>query len=173
MNQSTANVVVCLLIATGAWAVADSLGSDSPFRPNAAIGEVTTDAPLELRGVLVFKGESFFRLCHPSSGLALWVGLKEAGNPFMVQHYDADRCMAKVDFQGRSLKLALKQSKVVALEQSQTPVTVEPAVCAMSTDAAEDSDMQIINEIRRRRALHAQAAQHPALQPPANQPNRR
>lgn len=166
MKRSTIRIVPGLLVAIGAWTAPDSLGNGSPFRPAAAIGDAPTDTPLKFLGVLVDRGNPIFRLYDPSSGLAMWVGMKEVGNPFVVQDYDADKCTAKVDYKGRSLTLALKQAKVVALEQPQVPVVAEPAADAVSADASEASDMDaVVDGIRRRRALRAQATQTPAPRP--------
>lgn len=173
MGRTTLIMMAGLLGATVAWAASSSLVKDSPFIPAVAMGDVPTVSPLELRGVLAYGRETFLRLSDPSSGLAMWVGIKEAGHPFVVQDYDADKCVAKVVYKGLSLTLTLKQAKVVAMELPQLPEAAEPSAGAVSANTSEADGMEaIINEIRRGRALRAQAALIAAPRPPARQPNR-
>ena len=95
----------------------DTLVKNSPFgntpSPNAAAGNA--DTALEFRGVFVDAGEPFFSLYDVAGRRALWVGLKEPGNPFVVQAYDEAKGTVVVEYQGRTLTISLKQAKVVTL----------------------------------------------------------
>jgi hypothetical protein len=170
------------VMAAAGWAVTystpaslDGLVKNSPFSGPAATAGVASDAPLELRGVLVDAGEYFFSLYDPSSRTSMWVGLKEPGNPFIVQSYDSTKGVATVEYKGRTLDLALKQAKVVALAGNLPPtgpttVTLTNAVPAPNSNEATRL-AAVAEEIRRRRALRAQAVQTPAVRP-ANPPTR-
>jgi len=150
-----------------AWATPaqlDSLVSNSPFNPVAS----TTAGPgaetaLEFRGVLVDRGETFFSLYDPSSRTSMWVGLKEPGNPFTVQSYDAAKGLAQVEYRGRTLPLALKQAKVAALVSNPVaggPAAGTPPSVAPAANPNEATRLAAVaEEIRRRRALRAQANQ--------------
>lgn len=155
------------LPATPAWAAPtnlDSLVSNSPFNPVASTtaGPVAETA-LEFRGVLVDRGETFFSLYDPSARTSMWVGLKEPGNPFTVQSYDAAKGLVQVEYRSRTLSLVLKQAKVVALGSNPAaggPATGTPATVAPGANPNEATRLAAVaEEIRRRRALRAQAQQ--------------
>lgn len=160
--------------ACGATSNLDGLLRNSPF--DAAPAVAANGAALELRGVLVDGGEYFFSLYDPSTRASMWVGLNETGNPFTVQSYDTAKGLAQVAYKGRTLSLALKQAKVVALAAN--PVANAPAAAPSApvnvSSAANQNEAArltaIVEEIRRRRALRAQPGQvieKPAL--PKNQ----
>lgn len=142
----------------------DGLARNSPFSgPPAPAAGNSADAPLEFRGVLVDQGETFFSLYDPSSRTSMWVGLREPGNPFTVQSYDAAKGLVQVEYRSRTLSLALKQAKVVALVSNPAaggPATGTPATVAPSANSTEATRLAAVaEEIRRRRALRAQANQ--------------
>lgn len=167
---STAVLILGLmpaLPATPAWAAPanlDSLVSNSPFNPVASTtaGPVAETA-LEFRGVLMDGGEYFFSLYDPSTRTSMWVGLKEPGNPFTVQSYDAAKGLAQVEYRSRTLSLALKQAKVVALAGNPSagvPSAGTPPVVAPAANPTEATRLAAVaEEIRRRRALRTQANQ--------------
>lgn len=150
----------------------DSLLTNSPFGNAALTGVATVNTPLELRGIIVDKGETFFSVYDPASRTSRWVGMNEAGNPYTVRSYDAAKSEVKVQYQGRELTLGLKQARVVAMSTPPPapPVAVagpnpsggpQPVAVAGNAPAGDEAQRlaQIAEEIRRRRALRQQAAQ--------------
>ena len=172
----------------------DTLVKNSPFgnapSPNAAAGNA--DTALEFRGVFVDAGEPFFSLYDVAGRRALWVGLKEPGNPFVVQAYDEAKGAVVVEYQGRTLTISLKQAKVVTLPPAAiatvtpgtpgAPGTAAPSATVVGAAGTPPDEAvrlaQIAEEIRRRRAIRAQAMQQnaagpqPAAPPPAPPGNR-
>lgn len=166
MNGRVALALVLVLPLEAAETAApslDGLVKNSPFSPAAAgTTSATAETMLEFRGVLVDRGETFFSLYDPASRASMWVGLKEPGNPFVVQSYDADKAVATVEFQGRTLTLALKQAKVAvgAAAPTVAPGATAPPNAAPRAQTDEASRLAAVaDEIRRRRALRAQAVQ--------------
>ena len=164
-------------------ATLDSLLHNSPFGGGQALAAANrADSPLEFRGVLVEGGEQFFSLYEVSTHSSLWVGLNEAGNPYKVQAYDANKGELTVEYRNRVFAVALKQSKIVA----QAPLPVAPPApngqppggiqnIAATTPAEEAARLSAVaEEIRRRRALRSAPPQpvNPAL-PPAQGPGPR
>lgn len=161
-----------------------SLVSNSPF------GVATVGGPggpaaagsLEFRGTFVDRNERFFSLVDPSTRKAEWVGLNEAGRPFLVKSYDAERETISVEFQGRTLDLKLHSARVVALapmpvapapqpgapNAANAGAQARPAVAAGTSEAQRLA--QVAEEIRRRRALRQQATQNAPVQIPGAQP---
>lgn len=164
-----------------------SLMSNSPFGvATATPAGAAAAGPLEFRGTFVDRGERFFSLVDPATRKAEWVGLNEAGRPFVVKNYDAERETVAVEFQGRTLDLKLHSARVVALAPQPVappPGTLpqpgnpgnqpRPALAAGTSEAQRLA--QVAEEIRRRRALRQQAqqpgpAQVPGAQPPPTRP---
>ncbi|MFZ5497225.1 MAG: hypothetical protein ACOZE5_18035 [Verrucomicrobiota bacterium] len=155
----------------------DTLVKNSPFgnapSPNAG-SAAGADSPLEFRGVFFDAGETFFSLYDVATKHALWVGLKEPGNPFVVQAYDEAKGAIVVEYQGRTLTVSLKQAKVVTLPPSVVAPAVpvapgapgngapQPVVSAGTPPNEAARLAQIAEEIRRRRAIRAQALQQTA-----------
>jgi hypothetical protein len=148
----------------------------SPFGSTAAGQTATTEGPLEFRSVLVDQGEYFFSIYQPSTHSSLWVGVNEAGNPFTVQSYDEKTETVKVDFQGRSLSLSLKQAKILAFVQKMptAPQTAQPPPGsppnAAPTSSADEAGRlaRIAEEVRRRRAMRQQVTPNQPPGPPQN-----
>ncbi|MBI3878051.1 MAG: hypothetical protein HY300_19170 [Verrucomicrobia bacterium] len=168
-----------LALSAGSCAVAASaqdlnaLLQRSPFGSANASGQTAAaEGPLEFRSVLFDQGEYFFSVYQPSTKTSLWVGLNETGNPFTVQSYDEKTETVKIDYQGRSLSLALKQAKIQAFVQKMptAPQTVQPQpngqpIAAPGSSAEEAARLaRVAEEIRRRRALRQQGG--PPNQPP-------
>lgn len=159
-------LIMLVLPLASAWAATadlDGLVKNSPFgaASNTALASPTA-SPLEFRGVMVDRGEMFFSVYDPATRASQWVGLKEPGNPFLIQSYDEAKAVATVEYQGRTLSLTLKQAKVAAAAPSApnvaTPAT--PPNAAPPTPSEDASRLAAVaDEIRRRRALRAQAAQ--------------
>jgi hypothetical protein len=125
-------------------------------------------------------GETFFSLYDPTARLSMWVGLNEPGNPFTVQNYDPEKATAAVQYKGRVLNLALKQSKVASLPAQAGPSPLptnssgpQPAAVAGGSGDEASRLAAVAEEIRRRRALRAQSTQGVPTQPaPPPQPKR-
>ena len=165
-----------LTVAQAAPADLDGLAKNSPFSgaPATATGN-SADTPLEFRGVLVDRGETFFSLFEVSTRQSLWVGLKEAGNPYLVQNYDSNTAQLQVQYQGKTLILPLKQAKVgtmvaTAPANNQLPAgNNQPNVSANAPADEARRLAAVAEEIRRRRALRQQAIQaSPPVPPPRN-----
>lgn len=146
-----------------------SLISNSPFGTAATSGPNAgmPTGPLEFRGTFVDNGERFFSLLDPATRRSEWVGLNEAGRPFTVKNYDAERETIVVEYQGRSLDLKLHAARISVLPPVAAAPTTMPAganaprpevMPAPSTTEAQRL-AQVAEEIRRRRALRQQAQQ--------------
>ena len=149
----------------------NSLLQRSPFSVATPGQQAAADAPLEFRSVLVDRGEFFFSIYQPSAHAGLWVSLNEPGNPFTVTAYDEKAETVKVSYQGRTLSLVLKESKIQAFVQKTPPPNATapapgaPLPAGVAAPADEANRLaRIAEEIRRRRALRQQAT------PPPNAP---
>lgn len=165
-----------LTVARAAPADLDGLARNSPFSgPPAAAAGNSANSPLEFRGVLVDHGETFFSLFEVSTHQALWVGLKEPGNPYIVQNYDSSTAQVLVQYQGKTVTLPLRQAKIGALAATGVAPNQAPAAGTPSnvTTTAPGDDSRrmaaVAEEIRRRRALRQQAVQANPPVPPARQ----
>lgn len=172
--------IIALMGALGAQAqvpALDTLVRNSPFGSASTPGAgsaANADSPLEFRGVFFDAGEAFFSLYDTSTKHSTWVGLKEPGNPFVVRSYDEAKGTVVVEYQGRTLTVSLKQSKVAPLPSVVAPaapiatgapvnVAVQPGGASAGTPPNEAARLaQIAEEIRRRRAIRAQALQQAA-----------
>lgn len=151
----------------------DNLIKNSPFGSAATPGvQPSSDASvLEFRGVFVDKGEPYFSLHESTTRSSQWVGLKESGQPFVVESYDVDQGSIQVKYRNQVMNLALKRSQVM-VQAMPMPVPVgppagAPAIAAKPISSDEATRMaQVAEEIRRRRALRAPPG--PGLQPGNN-----
>jgi hypothetical protein len=190
---------VAALLGLGAQARAE-LAATSPFLPpqGQVINAPVAGAPLEFRGVTTSGGMTKFSIFDPAKKSGNWVGMNESGFDFAVKKYEPDSDTVIVDYQGRSLTLAMKTPKVASLGSAVAPMTVPtPMIAAMpspvpgapgtqnlvtrnvvanptpATEAARLADWQA--EIQRRRDMRAQqAAAQTNVQPQAQaqaQPN--
>lgn len=126
----------------------------SPFGSPTVAGAGATS--LEFRGVFADKGEYFFSLIETSTHRGYWVGLDETGNPFTIRSYDAGSETVTVEYQGRTLTLTLQRAKIIASAPSPL-VGPAPGTTLVPQPTAGTPEAQIIEEIRRRRALRLQA----------------
>jgi hypothetical protein len=159
----------------------DSLINSSPFGQVANAPAAVQANPLELRGVFVDKGETYFSLYEVSSRISRWVTVNETGNPFVVKGYDQTKGIARIEYQGREISLGLKQAKVVAMA-APTPAPNQPGpapgqpVASPANPGAQPDEAArlaaIAEEIRRRRALRQQSVTSlpTATPPPAPSP---
>ena len=144
------------------WAAdLQNLLQTSPFAPVAganAPGQAAST--LEFRGVFADQGEYFFSLFEPATRRGAWVGLNEPGHPFLVRSYDPANETLTVEHQGRTLQLTLKMAKI--LVSAAPPVPLGPnalpgPVAVQPAPPAGTPEAQIVEEIRRRRALRQQS----------------
>jgi len=149
----------------------DSLIKSSPFGSSASTGAPGGNgaAPLEFRSVLMDKGEYFFSLHETATRSSQWVGLKESGQPYVVDSYDADKGSIQVKYHGQTLALSLKLAQVIVQAPPPMPTpgpANTPAIIANAPSGDEATRLaQVAEEIRRRRALRA--PQGPVPQPNA------
>ncbi|MBI2517444.1 MAG: hypothetical protein HYV95_11095 [Opitutae bacterium] len=68
----------------------------------------------EFNGLLIDEGGEFFRIVERSSGSVHWVGLNEAGAPFIVRRYDSRRQVVIVEYRGRVSAIPLRRAKMAA-----------------------------------------------------------
>jgi hypothetical protein len=110
---------------------ADSLARVSPFLPLASAAN--SDAPsqeaqIELRGIMTSGGSTLFNIYDATLRQSAWTRLDEMGNGFVVRSYDPARDVVTVDYQGRTLALALRIAKVAAATQPiEKSVVLNPA----------------------------------------------
>ncbi|HWA85871.1 MAG TPA: hypothetical protein VG710_06590 [Opitutus sp.] len=171
-----------LLLATALAAAAplaaragDGLPGPSPFLPAAgsAPAAATPDAPIELRGVVTNEGKTLFSIYDTTRKTSDWVGLNETGHAFTVQNYDEAHDTVTVNYQGRTLTLALHTAKVASAPvafpaQNQALISPPPPapqpiggpVVLHPSPADEKRRLEeIAAEVNRRRMLRQQALQ--------------
>ncbi len=159
-----------------------SLMDASPFLPvGAAPAAATTEGPIEFHGYLATADGERFSIYSPSTKTATWVGLNESGRTFVVRSHKIVNSTDQitVDYQGRSLVLALKAPKIASMANSAAPAFGQPpglplvqAPAVQTTPPALPAGASLDEwaaEVQRRRALRQQAPGQPA---PAPQPAR-
>ena len=162
------------------------LVSNSPFgssRAGVANGNAGGE-PFEFRAVLEEKGSKFFSIFETATRRSNWVELNDPVNGFSVKGYDVAKETITVDYQGKSMTLAIKRAPAVAQVMQQPipqpmpgpngmvqPVGSPSVQGGPTAPTAVDQQriQQIQEEIRRRRALRSQAAT-PGVNP-VGQPN--
>lgn len=168
---------------------ADALGAPSPFLPPAAATDAaapTQDAPLELRGIMSSGGTTMFSLYDPTHHSSAWVRQNDTGREFVVRNYDDARDVVTVEYQGRTLTLALKTAKVASapVMPFPQPVMGPPAPAGVTppqpiggpvvlnpTPADEQRRLEAIAaEVNRRRMIRQQALQAQRQNAGQNQP---
>ncbi len=102
--------------ANGTTDMLHSLLSNSPFgRPETSSpASPAQEQPIEFRGLLMENGTRLFSLFQISSRRSLWVKLNDPMSGLTVTAYDEEHTSVTVDYQGRSLTLALKRSRAQA-----------------------------------------------------------
>lgn len=174
-----------LAVIAGAPAAAQ-LAKTSPFMPpqGAAANTPTAGAPLEFRGWIQTGDGILFRLRDPARKADTWVKLNEHDNTLDVtpKQHDLERNTLTIDYQGKTLTLAVRESKIVSSGSAAHPMplpapapaaaNVSPAVTQSvvvnPTPADEQRRLEAVAaEVARRRALREQAAQQSAQAPGA------
>ena len=144
--------------------------NNSPFgtaRSGAfGIGNAGSE-PFEFRSYLEESNNKFFSIYETATRRSMWVELNDPVNGFSVKSYDKDKETITVDYQGKSMTLAIKRAPAVAQVIQQpmpqpgpTPIMPMPGnTTVQQGPSAIDQQriQQIQEEIRRRRALRNQA----------------
>jgi len=181
-QSSLAGGLGLLLLVTTPARAGDALMDSSPFLPaGAAPAAATTEGPIEFHGILATADGERFSIYSPSTKSATWVGLNEKGKPFVVRSHQTvnSNDQITVDYQGRSMVLALKAPKIASQAIPAAPApglgpnggmqmvnapAVQAAPAALPAGASLD---EWAAEVQRRRALRQQA---PATPAPASPP---
>lgn len=159
-------------------------GSPSPFMPEggAVVAAPTENAPLELRGIVATKSGYMFGIFDPTKRQSFWVRPNEQGSDFVIRNHDVQNETVTVNYQGRSLTLAMKAAKVESMGPVPSPLVAnmqrpagpnQPPVALNPTPADEARRLEgVAAEVRRRRMLRQAAAQGGAIpQPGVIQPS--
>lgn len=164
--------------------------STSPFLPPAAASAApaaTAGAPLQYRGFSEMADGVKFRIVDPAKKSGTWLKLNERDTTFdvTVKQSVPDYASIVVEYQGRTLNLALPEAKVnssgpaganVPIAPPPQMVNVPPAVTQSVVVNPSPADEQrrleaVASEVARRRALREQSQQQvqgvPATVPPA------
>jgi hypothetical protein len=167
---------------------AQNISTSSPFLPRngAGVGAATANSPIEFRGITSTSEGILFGLFDPVQKKGGFVKLNEAGRDFLVRTYDAANDAVTVEYQGRTLNLALKSAKIEALPaMAMAPPRPMagpqgPQVAPVPTPDDTKRIEAVAAEVARRRQARQAAAQQqpqpvpqtlPAPQQP-QQPNR-
>ena len=164
---------VTLLGATRAGA---QLAAKSPFLPVQGAGGTspTTGAPLEYRSWMETAEGLKARIVDPSRRAGAWllVNERDPSFDFVVKQIDTEHDTVAVDYQGRTLTLALHTAKVASAGAAQNfaggvpnpaanmPAAITQSVVVNPTPADEQRRLEAVAaEVARRRQLREQAAQ--------------
>lgn len=161
-----------LLGAAPVASAAESLAGSSPFLPPSSAPQAAApgDTSLELRGIMASGDAYMFSIYDAARRSSVWKHLDEPGHEFVVRSYDAARDAVTVEYQGRTLTLALKTAKVASapVPPPAPPGAVQPAgaqpiggpVVLNPTPADEQRRLEAIAaEVNRRRMIRQQALQ--------------
>jgi hypothetical protein len=167
-------VVGSVLVLAASSGVAARKAGTSPFLPAAGAtvdANPTQDAQLELRGIMSSGDQTMFSIYDSTRHTSYWTRLNDTGHEFVVRSYDGARDVVTVDYQGRSLTLALKTAKVASapvnmpqpgppMMQPQAPQPIGGPVVLNPTPADEQRRLEAIAaEVNRRRMVRQQALQ--------------
>lgn len=125
-------------------------------------------------------GDSYmFSIYDSTNKSSVWSRLNETGHPFVVKGHEESRDSVTVEYQGRTLTLALRTAKVAAapLHQPQpqpapnAPQPIGGPVVLNPSPADEQRRLEAIAaEVNRRRMIRQQALQASRQAGPQNQP---
>ena len=154
------------------------IAAKSPFLPpqSATTTGPTAGAPLEYRGYMETSDGTLFRIYDPSKKASTWVKVNERNADFgvMAKQYDEGQKTLTIEYQGKTLTLAERESKVVSSGaaaaamppplavpvQSNVAPAVTQSVVLNPTPADEQRRLDAVAaEVARRRALREQATQ--------------
>ncbi len=146
------------------------LAPTSPFLPAnstmAGGAQAGPAGPVELRGIMSTAQGVAYCIYDTAKKTSEWVGLNEAGNDFVVKSADPANDAVTVDFQGRSLRLVLRTSKVASAGAAGGPggPSAMPGASAPVVLNPNPADEQrrldaVAQEVRRRRMEREKAVQ--------------
>lgn len=180
---------VALVFAIAGLRAEAQLAKTSPFMPPQAAGAAapTAGAPLEFRGWIQTGEGILYRLRDPARKADTWVKLNEHDSMLDVtpKQHDAERNTLTIEYQGKTMTLAVREAKIVSSGSAAHPVplpapvaqppNVSPAVTQSvvvnPTPADEQRRLEAVAaEVARRRALREQAAQQSAQGVPGAMP---
>lgn len=123
-------------------------------------------------------GDDFmFSIYDSAKRMSAWIRANEPGHEFVVRSFDASRDSVTVEYQGRTLTLALKTAKVASAPANAPPAANGPPqlvsgpVVLNPSPADEQRRLEAIAaEVNRRRMIRQQALQ--ASRAAAGQPAR-
>ena len=90
---------------------AANISLQSPFMPadgQTLVTPITENAPIELRGIMAQGGNYLYGFFDPTKQKAIWVKANQPGYDFVVTGHDIAKQAVTVEYQGRTLNLALK-----------------------------------------------------------------
>jgi hypothetical protein len=169
---------LCLLVlglTSSHLQAAETAIGKSPFLPPDSPTDTapTPDATLELRGIMASGDSYMFSIYDSTHKSSSWTRLNENGHAFVVRSHDTTRDSVTVDYQGRTLTLALKTAKVASApvtvpQPPQQPVAAPapgpqpiggPVVLNPSPADEQRRLEAIAAEVNRRRMIRQQALQ--------------
>jgi hypothetical protein len=163
----------CCALISSVWA--QNISTVSPFLPRngPAAGTTTENSPIELRGILAATtGGPLFGLYDPVKRQGGWVKQNEAGRDFTVRTYDAANDAVTVEYQGRTLNLALKASRIESMPAMSQPMPMPPRpgpgpqiASAPTVDDAKRLEAVAAEVARRRQQRQAAMQQSPQVAP--------
>jgi hypothetical protein len=165
--------LVAAIAAAGACARAD-LAQTSPFLPASAVDMAAQGGPggpVELRGVMSTSAGTEYCIYDSVKKSSAWVGVNEAGNTFVVKSADPSGDNVTVEYQGRTLKLALRTAKIGSAGPGMagppgSPPSITQSVVLNPTPADEQRRLDAVAaEVRRRRQEREKAAQEAQASP--------
>lgn len=168
-------LAVALVLAPASTALigAEPIMTRSPFLPPTATADSapTADATLELRGIMAVGDSYMFSIYDSTHKNSAWLRLNETGQPYVVKAHDDTRDSVTVEYQGRTLTLALRTAKVAsapvnvpqppqAAPAANAPQPIGGPVVLNPTPADEQRRLEAIAaEVNRRRMIRQQALQ--------------
>jgi hypothetical protein len=165
--------LLAAITAGGACARAD-LAQTSPFLPANAVDTAAqggAGGPVELRGIMSTSQGTEYCIYDSAKKSSAWVGMNEAGNAFVVKSADPSGDNVTVEYQGRTLKLALRTAKISSAGPGMAggvgnPSSVTQSVVLNPTPADEQRRLDAVAaEVRRRRQEREKAAQDAQASP--------
>jgi hypothetical protein len=148
------------------------LAAASPFLPAGGSSATAQGAsgPIELRGVMSTANGLAYCIYDTAKKRDIWVGLNEPGHDFVVRSADPANDSVKVDYQGRSLSLTMRSSKVASsgpaterhdLKYESGLVVFKGGLSSITPSPAEEQKRldAVAQEVRRRKLEREKAAQ--------------
>lgn len=95
-----------------------SLANPYPFGQAAAplTSSAPAESPWEFRGVVVDRGKTYVSLFEVATQDSRWVALNEPAGSINVKSYDPIQDVVRIDYQGRSYFVPLKESTIAIFD---------------------------------------------------------